>query len=684
MKKTRKWLLGFCLTLLLVFSLADGNVLADEVDASGQESIELLDVEEEKATIEEVDQVVDEDAKDMTETTEATETIESIDAIEATEAIETPAEEDLESPSEMMEGWRYEEDYWYYYIGSEKVTGWLWVPTYNPETLEVTEYVWKYFDASGMSIDQFYQENGKIWLSESGPTRGYHKGWWTDPVNGQTYYFRETSGSRVEGWQFIDESWHYFRMNSGTLATGWQYIEGAWYYLDENGSPSEEGWSWFELKDNEGNVIDKVWKYFNDKGQNVDQLFHENGSIWLSQAGPSQSYYRGWWTDPANGQVYFFRMTSGSMVTNWQFIDGSWFYFRNSGTLAKGWQFIDDGWFYMRPATGSKAVGWQFIDGYWYYIDETTGRHDEGYETEIGPYGGENSYWFRPSGTLALGWQYIPTPSFVPGEAVSDMWHYFTIDKGDSRGWQRIDGSLYYFDPIYSFRYQGVQSTGDGLYSFNKYTGKLEVGAVKNFTNGKPARQIYLYAPTDAELSNAWLNDADWEQQARGQHLINYGLRYENVPFWWYGYDLDEHIGVYCSGAAYHILSGFNIYFPGPSASTLPVNFDPSYPYNGFNDYATGYAMVNEQLHYPEGEIYFGGDFDKLQAGDVFFGWNPGYTYHHTDNNWANHTAMYAGQNNGVHYILHSALKHGYALEPVTEITYNWGYGLRNIAKRLY
>lgn len=240
--------------------------------------------------------------------------------------------EDTEK-EEKQNGWaKFQDEYKYFENGSMVKSRWIWVKLENSDT-----YNWKYFDKDGNSIDQFYEENGKVWLSQKGPEADYLKGWWTDSTNGLKYYFRTNSGSRVENWQYIDGDWRYFR-NSGSMVTDWQYINNSWYLFDESGANIRKSWKWVNI----GNKY--VWKYFDKDGNSIDQFYKENGKIWLSQKGPETDYLKGWWTDHTNGLKYYFRTGSGSMVTGIQYIEGKRYFFRNSGSLATGRQFVNGVW----------------------------------------------------------------------------------------------------------------------------------------------------------------------------------------------------------------------------------------------------------------------------------------------------------------------------------------------------
>lgn len=287
---------------------------------------------------------------------------------------------------------------------------------------------WKYFDAYGVNREQFYNENGNTWLSKEGPNSGYHKGWWTNLVNDQTYYFRQNSGTMVKGRQYIDGDWTYFR-NSGTRALGWQYYDNSWKYYDmyDNGHEISGQWKWLKVKGNKYN-----WKFFNEYGENVEQFFNENGNTWLSTEGP-YDYHRGWWTNPINGHSYFFRIQSGTMVKGRQYIDDGWTYFRSSGTHALGWQYYDGSWKYIDAYNNGHETtdSWKWLklnNGKynWKYFNENGENIDNFYKengniwlSTEGPYKDYHkgwwinpedglSYYFREtSGTMVTGKQYI-------------------------------------------------------------------------------------------------------------------------------------------------------------------------------------------------------------------------------------------------------------------------------------
>lgn len=132
----------------------------------------------------------------------------------------------IEDNGEFAKGWKKIGEKWHYFrsYGTMVKSSWEWLGN-----------KWKFFNSKGESMDQFWVENGMTWLSKAGPDTDYHKGWIT--INGLNYFFRRTSGTRVEGWQHIDGDWRYFRYGSGTQAFGWQYIDGHWYFLrDKTGT----------------------------------------------------------------------------------------------------------------------------------------------------------------------------------------------------------------------------------------------------------------------------------------------------------------------------------------------------------------------------------------------------------------------------------------------------------------
>lgn len=272
-------------------------------------------------------------------------------------------EDSLKEEQKIYNGWKQQADKWTYFdqTGIQAISEWKWVPLLGSNNVPTGVYNWKYFNSKGESLDQFYKENDLVWLSKSGPYSPYHKGWWTDSNSGAKYFFRLDSGTRVSGRQYIEGGWKYFR-SSGSLALGWQYYLGAWRYNDptKNGNEATSEWKWLPIKDKVGV---KNWKFFNSKGESMDQAYKENGNVWLSQSGPSTEYRTGWWLNPQNKSKYYFRLTTGSMVTGKQYIDGNWRYFRTSGTLATGWQYIDGHWNYYLPETGVMVTGRKVIDG---------------------------------------------------------------------------------------------------------------------------------------------------------------------------------------------------------------------------------------------------------------------------------------------------------------------------------
>ena len=158
----------------------------------------------------------------------------------------------------------------------------------------------------------------------------------------------------VYGWQYIDNKWYYFKA-SGFMATGW-------------------------FKDSNNN-----WFYFYEDGHMAAGEFVNN--CYLNN--------------------------SGYMVYGWQFIDGTWYYFKPSGYAATGWYKVNGLWYYfnnkgemqtgMSPdgyllsSSGAMPVNsWVLYDNEWYYADNS-GRPVKNTWKWIGDY----CYYFYEDGHMA-------------------------------------------------------------------------------------------------------------------------------------------------------------------------------------------------------------------------------------------------------------------------------------------
>jgi hypothetical protein len=99
----------------------------------------------------------------------------------------------------------------------------------------------------------------------------------------------------------------------------------------------------------------------------------------------SHNMYKGW-VETKDGWYYLDKNT-GAMLTKWQNIDGSLYYFETKGDgiegkMHTGWYKSPEGnwYFFNNDATSNKVgivrQGWQWIDGYCYYFE--TGKKDAG------------------------------------------------------------------------------------------------------------------------------------------------------------------------------------------------------------------------------------------------------------------------------------------------------------------
>ncbi len=191
-------------------------------------------------------------------------------------------------------GWKYEDDQWYYYKNDVRLTGWV-------------------------------QDGGSVYYCDPEADGAMVKGLFS--VDGQTYYFSEktdgSGGVMRTGWVWLEDTYYYFAPATGAmLISGWVYDGGRQYYQGPDGR-QVSGWQQF------GNEL----FFLNDRR---DGTFGAVVSGWR-QIGDDWYYFHplhdghfgalrtGWVQD--GGLTYYCDPETGIMLSGWQTIDGQEYYF---------------------------------------------------------------------------------------------------------------------------------------------------------------------------------------------------------------------------------------------------------------------------------------------------------------------------------------------------------------------
>ena len=288
--------------------------------------------------------------------------------------------------------------------------------------------VWNYFDYNGRQLKDRFDPNGLYYdkdgkLTDLGINRYFQiSNYWyyigsegkilkgPQTIDGIKVFFDE-DGKQVKG-NFAKDN-HYYDKDSGELVTNnYANIYSSTYYLDENG-----------YKVTGHKVINGIWNYFDNYGEQVKDRFAPNG------------YYY----DKEGKQVDF--------GTNRYFeLDGKWYYAGNDGAILKGAQ---------------------TIDGVQVYFD-SDGRQIKGkFVRDSSDY--KYRYYDKDSGALVKS-QYI-----IDYNKNTQKYERYYVDENGIRvsGPQTISGASVYFS-----NYDGHQlfnDFGDGHY-YNHYGNFTDLG----------------------------------------------------------------------------------------------------------------------------------------------------------------------------------------------------------------
>lgn len=286
------------------------------------------------------------------------------------------------------------------------------------------------------------------------------KGWHYD----KGWYYYDTNGNKLYGWQKIDGKWYYLDGNNaekpgvmladcsymingrtyffeggGVMLTGWVRRPEGWYHTDVNGA-MQTGWQ----------QIGKYWYYFDAKNADYPGLMAVNGKKAI------------------NGYTYFF--TGG-------------------GEMQTGWIRYPEGWYYAHPG-GNQKIGWLQLGKNWYYLDgkntEYPGLMLANCELTLGKY----QYAFKADGVMRTGWWFKRGAGY----------HFYDIAGYMRSGWVQTGGKWYYMDPKNNNIMLSNQWFRNGKYWYYlKTSGEMAKGWLSLYGNK-------YYLSTDGVMRTGWQN----------------------------------------------------------------------------------------------------------------------------------------------------------------------------------
>ena len=429
----------------------------------------------------------------------------------------------------MHTGWLQQDGKWYYLnaSGAMASNGWIWVGSscyYLDENGVMASDIWiddYYVDASGAWVQGWVKpgwiQSGSRWWyrhKDGGYTRSNWEmidgkwyyfdaaGWMTTgwQLVGSTWYYMDGSGAMLTGWQTIGGAKYYLN-GSGAMLTGWQIIGGKWYYFDSSGAMAADTWVGEYYVDKDG-----VWDTSKVKPQWI-----LSGSRWWYRHGDG-SYTKSNW-EQINGQWYYFD-AAGWMVTGWQLVGNTWYYLNSSGAMVTGWLLLGNTWYYL-DSSGAMLTGWQTIGGAKYYLNGS-GAMLTGWQVIGGKW-----YYFNTSGAMAadtwIGEYYVDKDGVWDTSKVKPQWilsgsrWWYRHEDGSytKSNWEQINDQWYYFDAA-GWMVTGWAIVGDYWYYMDA-SGAMHIGWLNEGGN-----QYYLnpsgntYGPAGAMATGYREIDGTW------------------------------------------------------------------------------------------------------------------------------------------------------------------------------
>ena len=266
-----------------------------------------------------------------------------------------------------------------------------------------------------------------------------------------------TAPAEGTGWS---ENHHYY-YDRGLLLTGAQTIDGERYYFSETAP------------------LGRVY---------TDTIYYDKAEKKYYCAGlDGAALVNDWYcVEDLEEEPWYYFGQDGAMVTGWQQIGSSWYYFDEQkgtydeqldmwlnpilGQRQHGWLWKDKNWYFLDPDTGAMATGLYMVGnrGYYYFSEE----HDGSFGVMRSGWillGDEYCYFDKDDGLITSGWVWD-----------GKKWYYVDSEGHPLSGWQQIGGKTFYFnekhDGSFGAMCSGVVKVGDEYYFLDKDNGLVKSG----------------------------------------------------------------------------------------------------------------------------------------------------------------------------------------------------------------
>ncbi len=454
-------------------------------------------------------------------------------------------------------GWWFENNKWYYYRNAERLTGWekvsgIWyyldpadrgaVVSGTSKKIDGDLYLfaksgamysagwvkpdfddaWYYPDSSGRLATGWKKING--WWYYFEPKTGKSLAGGAYPIEGATYLFDRNGAMYRGGWVKFDTTgeWYYAE-SSGALLMGWQRIGDYQFYLDpaQRGKMARGGVQLIGGKpyvfDNSGALYQNGWAKVNGNWY----FAASNGELvqgWKTIGG--WTYY----FDPANkfaavaGKVkkidansYQFDGNGALYQNKWIWIPEhkTWRYAGGSGVLASGWLNLSDGTYFLDNQTFLMKLGETQIGASRYFFDHN-GRLKTGtFKAKDRIYKADNQGRLANSSELKEGWFEL-----------EGKWYWIQNGGKLVSGYKTVNGKRYYLKKPddYSMAanewvYQSdgtrlwADSSGELMSSTPVYVNNSYYGSFETAVN----RQIQKRAGTDAAAVRRFMDPRNFK-----------------------------------------------------------------------------------------------------------------------------------------------------------------------------